>query len=126
MKEPLLVDSLVLGRPENRIEKHIDGTIIFRDIMVPGVRLVDLIGGNVVIDPALYIVVEINDFTYDDGFYNVEIPHNWNLCYPTLTDVNIYDETYEKISVESIKVMTNSVKIKVIVPSKLYISIKKM
>lgn len=126
MKDPLLVDSLVIGRGENRIEKHIDGSIIFRDVMVPGVRLVDLLGGNIVIDPALYILVEISDWTLTAGLYNVTIPHNWNLCYPTLVDVNIYDENYELMTVDTIKVNTNSVTIKVVTPMKIFVSIKKM
>lgn len=126
MKDPLLADSIVIGRPENRIEKHIDGSMVLRDAFVPGVRLVDLIGGNVVIDPAIYIVVEVSDWTPSVGLYNVTIPHNWNLCYPTLTDINIYNEDYELITVDTVKVNTNSVTISVVTPMKLYVSLKKM
>jgi hypothetical protein len=126
MKDPLLVDSLVIGRPENRIEKHIDGSIIFRDVNVPGVRLIDLLGGTIVIDPAMYIVVDVSDWTLSAGLYNVTIPHNWSLCYPTLVDVNIYDVNYELMTVDTVKVNTNSVTIKVITPMKIYVSIKKM
>ncbi len=126
MKDPLLVDSLVIGKGENRIEKHIDGSMIFRDTMVPGVRLIDLLGGNVVIDPALYIVVETVDWVLSGGLYEVTIPHNWNLCYPTLVHVTIYDSNYEVIGVDTIKVNTNNVIIKVITPMKVYVSIKKI
>jgi hypothetical protein len=126
MKDPLLVDSLVIGRGENRIEKHVDGSIIFRDTMVPGIRLIDLLGGNVVIDPALYVVIEKTDWLVDGNLFMVNIPHNWNLCYPTLVDVNIYNEQYELIDVDTVKVMANSVIIKLILPSKILVSIKKM
>ncbi len=126
MKDPYLVDSLIIGRSENRIEKHIDGSIIFRDVNVPGVRLIDLLGGNIVIDPAIYVVVEVADWTLSGGLYYINIPHNWNLCYPTLTDVKIYNTDYELIDVDTIKVYTNYVTIKVITPMKVYVSLKKI
>lgn len=126
MKDPLLVDSIVIGRTENRIENYIDGSIIFRDAQVPGVRLVDLVGGSVVIEPAHFVVVDVSDWTMDGDLYMVEIPHNWNLCNPSLTDVNIYDESYELISVDTVRVNANSVIIKVVLPTKIYVSIKKM
>lgn len=126
MKDPLLVDSITIGRSENRIEKHIDGSMVLRDVNVPGVRLMDIIGGNVVIDPSVYISINESDWVADDGKYNITVFHNWNLCYPALTQVNVYDENHQLMTVDEIKVNANSVIISVIIPTKMYVSIKKI
>ena len=126
MKDPTLVDSLVIGRQENRIEKHVDGSMIFRDVNVPGVRLVDLLGGNIVIDPGIYVAVVVSDWTYSAGLYSINIPHNWNLCYPNMLDVGLYDENYELITVDTVKVFANYVTIKSTMPIKMYVSLKKI
>jgi hypothetical protein len=126
MKDPILVDSLIIGRSENRIEKNFDGSIIFRDALVPGVRLIDLMGGNIVIDPGIYVVIEVADWTLISGLYTVDIPHNWNLCYPTMIDVNIYNNNYELITVDTVKVNTNYVTIKSTINQKMYVSLKKI
>lgn len=126
MKDPQLVDSLVIGRQENRIEKHVDGSMIFRDVNVPGVRLIDLMGGNIVIDPGIYVAVVVSDWTYSAGLYSIDIPHNWNLCYPNMIDVETYNENYELITVDTIKVFANYVTIKTTLPIKMYVSLKKI
>lgn len=126
MKDPILVDSLVIGRPENRIEKNFDGSMVFRDALVPGVRLVDLLDGNVVIDPGVYVVIESTDWILIDDLYTANITHNWNLQYPTMIDVLIYNSDYELITVDTVKVNTNYVTIKTTINQKMYVSLKKI
>lgn len=110
--QPGMFSSLLIGRPGNKIEVHQDGSMVFRDNSVAGVRLIDLLGGTVTIDPAVFVTVEVSDWTEVtvDGQtrYNVEVPHTWGTCDP-LADVILWDLNNQMITVNTVEYRENSI-----------------
>jgi hypothetical protein len=78
--ESLKISEIEIGLLGNSISSHTDGSMIFRDRLVPGIRLIDLLGGEVVIDPSVTISVSSSDWQFDSydslnnrNFYKVNI-----------------------------------------------------
>jgi hypothetical protein len=115
-REDLLTTGITIGRFGNTIKKHPDESMIFSDPYVPGVKLKDLFEGKVVIDPAIFVEVNSSDwipFIANLGFttqlqYNIEIPHDWNLCEPLLC-VNIWNTDNKEIRLNSVVFRENSI-----------------
>ena len=63
-KESFLASEIEVGLLGNKISTHTDGSMVFADRFVPGVRLVDLIQGEVVVDPAIGATVPSSSWQY--------------------------------------------------------------
>jgi hypothetical protein len=78
--DSLKTSEIEIGLLGNSISNHTDGSMLFRDRLVPGIRLIDLVGGEVVIDPSVTIAVSSSDWQFDSydsynnrNFYKVNI-----------------------------------------------------
>lgn len=113
MKEPFLVDSLIIKNTNTSISIHQDGSLLLTDPIVGSVRLKDLIGKNVIINPAIRIEVEENDWFSISltQKYFIDIYHDWNLCYPDMVLVLGYDQQNKLIHFEEIECHPNFVRI---------------
>lgn len=127
-REDFLTTGITIGRTSNRITAHTDGSMLFSDPYIPGVKLKDLLGGTVVIDPAIFVEVEITDYTkvIDNGqtFYNISIPHDWGLCSP-IVDVTIWDQDDKMITVDTIQYETTYILIRTTVKEPIKVVLKK-
>lgn len=87
--DSLKTSEIEIGLLGNTISNHTDGSMIFRDRLVPGIRLIDLIGGEVVIDPSVTIAVSSSDWQFDsyDSFYKVNIYFGYesDICFASTT-----------------------------------------
>jgi hypothetical protein len=104
-QQPFKADKIVIGKLSNIIEKSPEGEMIFRDTIVEGVALKDLVGGATSMTPAIVIEVEKADWTEItvDGQtrYRIEVPHPWDdLCDPKI-NVNIWNTDNEEITINN-------------------------
>lgn len=118
---------LLIGDSANKISIASDGSMTFADSYTPTVKLKDILGGNVVIDPALLVYVEETDAnwtplianSYGQYFFKLTINHNWELSnggdtnniFPIGVLVKIYNQDNKEISVESIQCFSNKIEI---------------
>lgn len=139
MKEPFLVDSLNIKNNTIRLEMHQDGSLLFSDGLVNGVRLIDLLSANpnnvVVFNPAYHYTINAfdhtalnNDWEYNlsTGLYEVKLYHNWNLCDPEKVLVLVYNSQNILITVDTIQCFPNYVQILANPPIKMKVIIKKI
>lgn len=110
-REDFKATKITVGREGNTISKHPDGDMLLTDAFV-SVKLKELFSGTVVIDPAIYVEIEETDWTevIVDGQtrYNVDIPHNWNICNP-LVAVETWNMDNEQIQLNIVQFKTNSI-----------------
>ncbi len=130
MKELMKTDGIVISNLDVTITKHADGSLVFADSFVPGVKLKDIIGGEVVIEPSVLVQLEIVDWTYDSGedIYVVDVPHNFALVGTQKAQVLVVTMSidYEIINVSSITSKENSVLIKYGTPIDMFVSMKRI
>jgi hypothetical protein len=126
-KQAFNTTELVIGDSANKISIASDGSMTFADNYVPTVKLKDILGGNVVVDPAILVYVEETDAewtplianSYGQYFFKLTINHNWNLTnisdtndiFPIGVLVKIFNEDNKEIGVESIQCFANKVEI---------------
>lgn len=140
MKEPFLVDSLNIKNNTIRLEMHQDGSLLFSDPYVTGIRLLDLLSATnsnnvIVFNPAYHYIINefdhtslVNDWEYNlsMGLYEVKLYHNWNLCDPEKVLVLTYNSQNVLITVDTIHCFPNYVHILANPPIKMKIIIKKL
>jgi hypothetical protein len=129
MLEPLKTSSIAIGNLDNTISLHADGSMLLKDVYVE-VKLKDLIGGTVVLNPAIVVSIEAADWDYNpsEKLYWLEIPHNFNLIDAAKTALGVVtmNVAYEKIGIDLIISLTNSVIIKITEPLDIYVALKKL
>jgi hypothetical protein len=133
MLDSLKTTSIIIDDPGVSITKSFDGDMVFRDAFIPGIKLKELAGisgGSLILDPALIVVIETSDYTYipSEELYAVDVPHNFGFTGSDLAGVliDIYDPSFIKIGVDTLKSKTNSVYLKVVKPDNLYMVIKRV
>ncbi|MCS7317635.1 MAG: hypothetical protein NZZ41_04905 [Candidatus Dojkabacteria bacterium] len=150
MKEPFYADSIRIKNNQAKIEIHQDGSLLFSDQHVPGLRLIDIAsafasGGQVILDPVNIYTLEAydpdsleNDWEVaddDEELFDVKLYHNWNLCDPEKVLVLTYEEHngsspaekyHELIYVNSIRCFKNYVLIQTTNPVKMKVLIKRL
>lgn len=120
-----MASEIIVGDLANKIGISSDGSMTFTDPYVPTVKLKDIIGGEIVLEPALMVYVDSLEWVaqpvnqYGQIFYKIVISHNWG--YSNVDDVeNIlpigalvktFDENNKEVSVESIQCFANTVEI---------------
>jgi hypothetical protein len=127
-REDFKATKITVGREGNTISKHPDGDMLLTDAFV-SVKLKELLGGSVVIDPAIYVEIEATDWTEVtvDGQtrYNVDIPHNWNICDP-LVSVETWNMDDELIQLNTVKFKTNSIFLQSTLDNPMKVVLKKL
>jgi len=122
-REPLQATEIVIGKDTNKLSLGSDGSLLLQDTLVGPVKLSDLVGGEVVIDPSLLILVEVGDWVAQapnskgQVLYRTTIPHNWTLTnaagteglLPIGVDVNVWNENNELITINKIWADANNV-----------------
>lgn len=96
-----------------KITKHADGSMLFSDNFIPGVKLKDILGGDVVVEPSVLVQLEVSDWTYDSEtqLYGVDVPHDFGLSGTQKAQVLIVtmNTDYEQIIMDTVKSKENSV-----------------
>jgi hypothetical protein len=134
MITPQKTTSIIIDDPNVIITKSFDGDMVFRDNFVPGIKLKELLGvisgGQLVLDPALIVGVEVSDYTSipSESLYAVSIPTNFNLSMSLQMGVivEVYDINHNKVSVDTIQTFQNYIYMKVFSPDNLYVVIKRV
>ena len=121
-REAYQATEIVIGKSTNKLSLGSDGSLLLQDTLVGPVKLSDLVGGEVVIDPALVVLIEDSDWVAQapvngQVLYRVNIQHNWALTnvadteglLPISVDVNIWDENNTLIQINKIWVDANKV-----------------
>ena len=112
-KQPFKADELLIGKTSNIIGRHPDGDMVFRDTFVSEVKLKDLMGGSIVIDPAVVVQVtsvEWNETTVDDQIrFNITIPHTYEINGQPKLQVNVFTTDNEQITLNKIKINSNNI-----------------
>jgi len=124
---PYLASEIIVGDLANKVSIASDGSMTFADAYVPTVKLRDILGGSVVLEPAITVFVSDTDpawvaqpiNSYNQIFYKITINHNWDLTAvsdpnniaPISTLTKIFDTDNKEIGVESIQCFANSVEI---------------
>lgn len=122
-REPLQTTELVIGKDTNKLSLGSDGSLLLQDTLVGPVKLSDLLGGEIVIDPSLLVLIEPNDWVEQPAnskgqvFFTANVPHNWSLenvadtegLLPIGIDVNIWDDNNELISINRVWADANNV-----------------
>lgn len=121
MRESLKTTDIIIGKDTNKLSLGSDGSLLLQDTLIGPVKLSDLVGGQVVIDPALVILIEQTDWTpqtiQGQLMYTVTIPHNWDLqnvndpddLLPIGVIVNVWNQNNELITLNKISVDANNV-----------------
>lgn len=113
MQQIFKVSGIVIDDMNVKITRHADGSLLFTDNFIPGVKLKDIIGGDVVIDPSVLVQLESSDWTYDSGteLYGVDVPHDFGLVGTQKAQVLVVTMNldYEQIIMDTVKVKENSV-----------------
>lgn len=134
MIESHKVTSIIIDDPNVTIYKSFDGDMVFRDNFVPAIKLKDLVeaasGGNLVIDPAIVVLVETTDFTYisAEELYGADIPNNFAFAGSNKANIVVeaYDSNFEKIGLDTIRSKENSVYIKISELENVYLVMKRV
>jgi hypothetical protein len=134
MLEPNKVTSIIIDDLGVSITKSFDGDMVFRDRFIPGIKLKSLIGaisgGSLVFDPALIVLVESSDYTYitSEDLYAVDIIHNFNFSGSQKSGIIVetYDDSYNKIGVDTILSSETSVYIKIASPENILVVMKRV
>jgi hypothetical protein len=137
-----LTSEITIGDLANKIGIASDGSMTFTDFYTPVVKLKDILGGSVVLDPALLVHIENTDASwvsqpaneYGQVFYKITINHNWNLTHALDTNnimpigvlVKIFDSNNFEIGVESIRCLTNTIEITVSKKITMKVAVKKI
>lgn len=131
-REPFSATEIEVGREDNLIGSATDdGSMTFTDPIVGTIKLKDLLGLDIVINPGVTIAVETDDWTSvveADGrtFYVVDVPHNFGVSDLSTIDVFLWDEDYKTISIEYAQQKTNTCLLKSILPLSLFVIMKKV
>lgn len=122
-REPLQATEIVVGKDTNKLSLGSDGSLLLQDTLVGPVKLSDLVGGEVVIDPGLLILIETSDWVAqapnakNQVLYRTVVPHNWGLenvadteeLFPIGVDVNIWNTNNELITINRIWADANNI-----------------
>lgn len=130
-REEFKVSEIQIGKEGNKIYFHPNGDMMFRDDVIPGIRLRDLagIGEDVIIDPAIIVLVESIDWTETvvDGqtIYVVTITHNFS-SEPYSYFVELADTDGVNLTLNKVAKSTNTLVLETTVAMDLYVSIKRI
>ena len=112
----LQVDEIEIGAIGNSISTHNDGSMILKDRYVPGVRLIDLLGGEVVIDPATIIevahtdwIIAYHDNVFNRDFYKIDIYFGYFNNQSGASLANPPDSSWQTLSGKDISVSADMV-----------------
>ena len=131
MQQPFKADKVLIGKVTNLIDKSPEGDMVFRDTFVPGVKLKDLLsGGPIVIEPAILVQVEEDDWTViveaGQALFNIDIPLPWLDLADPIVEINIWDTNNEEVSVNKKQFKQTSVLIQSTVKIDLQVVIKRL
>lgn len=105
-QQPFKTDKIVIGKLSNIIEKSPQGEMIFRDTVVEGVALKDLVGGSSSLTPAIVIEVDETDWAsvtiLGQPRYRLEVPHPWDDLVDPKINVTIWNTDDEEITLNNI------------------------
>jgi hypothetical protein len=129
-KQPLKADELLIGSTTNLIGRHVDGDMVFRDAFIPEVKLKDLIGGSVVIEPAIIVGIGISDWSEytveSQTRYSVTIPHTYTINTNPLLQVTCYTLSNELITLNKVIINSNNIFLESTIKINVKIVIKKL
>lgn len=112
------------------ITKHQDGSLLFTDSYIPGVKLKDIVGGTIVVEPSVLVHLISGDWTYNSitNLYEVDVPNYFNISGTQKAQVLVItmDTTYSQIIMNSITVKENSVFITSTSGIDMYVTMKKI
>lgn len=134
MIESHKVTSIIIDDPNVSITKSFEGDMVFRDNFVSSIKLKELIGnisgGPILLDPAIIVLVESDDYTYlnNEELYAINIPHDFmfNGSKKSGIIVEVYDTTYVKIGVDEVKSNDTTIYLKVAEPISIYVVMKRV
>ena len=129
-KQPFKADEILIGRTTNLIGKHPDGDMVFRDAFVPEVKLKDLIGGTIVVDPAVVVEITASEWVesiVDDQIrFQITIPHEYDINGQPKLQVNSFTTSNEQITLNNIVINSNNIFLESTVRINVKIVIKKL
>lgn len=112
-KQPLKADEILIGRVGNLISKHPDGDMVFKDAFVPEVKLKDLLGGSIVVDPAILVEIlsaDWNETVVDDQIrFSLSIPHTYDINSSPKLQINVFSEDNEMITLNRVIINSNNI-----------------
>lgn len=130
MKELMKTDGIVISNLGVTITKHADGSLLFSDAFIPGVKLKDIVGGDIVIDPSVLVQLEVADWTYDseEDLYVVDVPHDFGLIGTQKAQVLVVtmNTDYEQIIMDTVKVKENTVLLKSTEALDMFVTMKRI
>lgn len=129
-KQPFKADEILIGRVGNLIGKHPDGDMIFKDAFVPEVKLKDLLGGSIVVDPAVVVQVASADWseTVVEGQprFTLTISHDYDINGQPKLQVNVFTTDNESVTINKIKINSNNILLETTLRINAKIVIKKL
>ncbi len=112
------------------ITKHSDGSMLFTDSYISGVKLKDIVGGTIIVDPSVLVQLIPGDWTFnsDTNLYEVDVPNSFGLVETQKAQVLVVtmDLTYSQIIMNSITVKENSVFITSTSNIDMYVTMKRI
>lgn len=127
---PLGVSKIFIGSDNNTISRHADGSMLFSDPFVPGIKLKDLLGGTIIIEPSVLVIVETSDWILDPVYhlYAIDVPHSFGLVGNQKAQVLTVtmDSNFNQILMDTVQSKENSVYIRSTSPLDIYVSMKRI
>ena len=100
--EPLRTSECIIGRDGNKISFSNDGSMVFSDRFVPGVRLIDLLGGGGSGDTSVTVLINATDWIFEshDPVYSRDF---WSITlYYSVIQFNIQTTDPSKLEVSTL------------------------
>lgn len=130
MQQIFKISSVAIDDLNVTITKHADGSMLFTDNYIPGVKLKDIVGGEIIVDPSVVVQVEIADWTLDPEtlLYGVDVPNDFDLSGTQKAQVLVVtmNSDYEQIIMDTVQVKENSVFIKSTDAIDMFVTMKKI
>lgn len=130
-RTPFETTDITIGREGIGLSANPDGSLQFSDLVSGTVKLSDLINQEIIVNPAVVIEVEEDDWTpvvQADGrtFYVVDVPHAFNVTNFALVDIVVWDTSYNMLSLDNIQQKQNSAVLQSIIPLHIFVTAKKI
>jgi hypothetical protein len=130
MRQLFKTSGIIIDDAAVNITKHPDGSMLFSDMYVDGVKLKDIIGGTVIIDPSVLVQIDAADWELneDTDLYEIEAEHSFALVGTQKAQVLVVTMNldYEQIIMDTVKVQENSVFITSTEAIDMYVTIKRI
>lgn len=130
MKQLFQTSGISVDDSNVTITRHADGSLLFTDSFIPGVKLKDIIGGTIIIEPSVIVQLFPVDWTHNiiSNLYEVDVPNSFGLVGIQKAQVMVVtmDLSYSQIIMNSITVKENSVFITSTSNINMYVTMKRI